>query len=93
MTEPVYWRIAQEFRHAIESGYWRPGDKLLTESELKDEYRTSRNTVCDAKKWLTHRAWSRPGPARAPLWSSTRASCRTGYASSPEGGQGGRVVI
>lgn len=59
MTEPVYWRIAQELRHAIESGYWRPGDKLLTESELKDEYRTSRNTVCDAKKCLTHQGLGR----------------------------------
>lgn len=63
VTEPMYWRIAQELRHAIESGTLRPGDKLLTESELKDQYRASRNTVRDAIKWLTHRALveTRPG--------------------------------
>lgn len=59
MTEPVYWRITQEFRHAIESGYCDPATSFLPESELKDEYRTSRNTVCDAKKCLTHQGLGR----------------------------------
>lgn len=92
MTEPVYWRIAQELRHAIESGYWRPGDKLLTESELKDECRTSRNTICDAKKWLTHRALvetrARQGtfvvkhPGILPYWLRQQPGRRPGWPGS-----------
>jgi GntR family transcriptional regulator len=63
MTEPMYWRIAQELRQEIESGHPRPGEQLPTELELRDRYDASRNTVRDAIKWLTNRQLveTRPG--------------------------------
>ncbi|MGH3187621.1 MAG: GntR family transcriptional regulator [Streptosporangiaceae bacterium] len=63
MPDPMYWRIAQDLREAIESGELRPGQQLPTELDLREEYSASRNTIRDAIKWLTSRALveTRPG--------------------------------
>jgi GntR family transcriptional regulator len=63
MAEPMYWRIAQDLRQAIESGKLRPGQQLPTELDLREEYKASRNTIRDAIKWLASRALieTRPG--------------------------------
>lgn len=63
MPEPMYWRIAQDLRQAIESGRLRPGEQLPTELDLRTEYAASRNTIRDAIKWLASRALveTRPG--------------------------------
>jgi GntR family transcriptional regulator len=53
MAEPLYRQIADDLRTKIESGELAQGSQLATESELRDEYNASRNTVRDAIKWLT----------------------------------------
>ncbi len=53
MAEPLYRQIADDLRTKIESGELAQGSQLATESELRDEYHASRNTVRDAIKWLT----------------------------------------
>lgn len=52
MANPLYRQIAEDLREQIDSGVLRPGEQLQTESELRDRYRASRNTVRDAIKWL-----------------------------------------
>jgi GntR family transcriptional regulator len=49
---PKYRQIAKELHGQIESGALAPGQKL-TETELKDQYGASRNTVRGAIQWLT----------------------------------------
>src|SRR5487761_505434 len=63
MTEPMYWRIAQDLRMEIESGHLRAGEQLPTELELRERHDASRNTIRDAVKWLTSRGLveTRPG--------------------------------
>jgi GntR family transcriptional regulator len=53
MPTPKYRQIAEDLRGQIESGTLAPGRKL-TETELRDQYEVSRNTVRDAIKWLTN---------------------------------------
>ena len=53
MGEPLYRQIADDLRTKIESGEFAPGSQLPTETELRDQYEASRNTVRDAIKWLT----------------------------------------
>ena len=53
MANPMYRQIAEDLRAQIESGDLRPGERMLTELELRDHYGASRNTVRDAIKWLT----------------------------------------
>jgi GntR family transcriptional regulator len=59
----MYQLIARELREQIESGKLPPGGQLPTESELRDRYGTSRNTVRDAIKRLTSQGLveTRPG--------------------------------
>jgi DNA-binding GntR family transcriptional regulator len=52
MVEPMYLRIAQELRSRIEEGTLGPGAQLPTESELRERYKASRNTIRDAIRWL-----------------------------------------
>jgi GntR family transcriptional regulator len=49
----MYRQIADDLREQIESGRLEPGEQLLTELELREHYRASRNTVRDAIKSLT----------------------------------------
>jgi GntR family transcriptional regulator len=51
---PLYRMIADDLRQQIESGRLKPGDQLLTETELGKRYDASRNTVRDAIRWLTN---------------------------------------
>jgi GntR family transcriptional regulator len=53
MANPMYRQIAEDLRAQIESGTLQPGQQLSTETELRDHYGASRNTVRDAIKWLT----------------------------------------
>ena len=58
-----YIEIGEDLLRQIQSGERRPGEQLPTEAELRDLYDASRNSVRDAIKWLTIRAFvvSRPG--------------------------------
>lgn len=52
MSNPMYRQIADSLREQIESGELKPGQKIKTELELRDEWDASRNTVRDAIKRL-----------------------------------------
>src|SRR5689334_13407747 len=52
MANPMYRQIAEDLRAQIESGALRPGERLRTEIELREQYGASRNTVRDAIKLL-----------------------------------------
>jgi len=49
---PMYRQIGEDLRRQIENGELPPGSQLRTEIELREKYKTSRNTVRDAIKWL-----------------------------------------
>ena len=68
----MYQQIAEDLREQIESGALEPGAQLPTELHLRERYAASRNTIRDAIKRLTARAWWRPGQARAPLYQEDR---------------------
>jgi GntR family transcriptional regulator len=48
----LYRTIAEDLRQQIESGVLMPGAQLPTETELREHYNASRNTVRDAIRWL-----------------------------------------
>ncbi len=52
MANPMYRQIAEDLREQIESGQLQPGQQLRTETEMREHYEASRNTVRDAIKWL-----------------------------------------
>jgi GntR family transcriptional regulator len=49
---PLYHQLELQLRAAIESGKYRPGDRLPTEGELQQAYKVSRVTVRTALKRL-----------------------------------------
>lgn len=56
MPEPLWRQIAEDLRQKIETGQLgRDGQPLPTETELREEYKASRNTIRDAVKWLVTR--------------------------------------
>jgi GntR family transcriptional regulator len=50
--QPPSRRIAEELRRQIESGEWRPGDKLPSERALAETYGAARNTAREAIRIL-----------------------------------------
>jgi GntR family transcriptional regulator len=67
MSEPMYRQIAEDLRHKIKVCELAPGDQLMSEAELMEEYgrdgKLSRNTVRDAIRLLVSRGLveTRPG--------------------------------
>jgi DNA-binding GntR family transcriptional regulator len=63
VIDPMYRQIAEDLRRQIEAGELAPGAQLLTEPELREKYKASRNTIRDAIKWLITRGLvdTRPG--------------------------------
>ena len=67
MSEPMYRQIAEDLRHKIKVGELAPGDQVMSEAELMEEYgrdgKLSRNTVRDAIRLLVGRGLveTRPG--------------------------------
>jgi GntR family transcriptional regulator len=51
VSAPIYRQIAEDLRGQIKSGALAPGQQL-SETELRELYGVSRNTVRDALKWL-----------------------------------------
>jgi GntR family transcriptional regulator len=60
---PRYREIADDLRYQIESGALSAEDKLPSETDLRDEYAASRNTIRDAIKMLISQGLieTRPG--------------------------------
>jgi len=52
-SQPRYRQIAEQFRKAITSGEYKPGDALPTEMEICDRFKVSRHTARDALRILT----------------------------------------
>jgi GntR family transcriptional regulator len=63
LADPMYQQIAEDLRRQIEDGELAPGSQLLTELELREKYKASRNTIRDAIKALITRGLveTRPG--------------------------------
>jgi GntR family transcriptional regulator len=89
MPDPMYWRIAQDLRRAIESGDLRPGQQLPTEMDLRDEYNASRNTIRDAIKWLTSRALVETRPGQGTFVVEPPETFVTTLSTDTETGLGG----
>jgi GntR family transcriptional regulator len=45
---PLYYQLKARIEEQIESGHWKPGDRVPSESELGEIYRVSRTTVRQA---------------------------------------------
>jgi GntR family transcriptional regulator len=54
VNAPLYRTIADDLRQQIESGRLKPGNQLETETELRERFNASRNTVREAIRWLTN---------------------------------------
>jgi GntR family transcriptional regulator len=52
MADPLYRRIADDLRARIETGQLKPGSQLPPEEQLGELFKTSRNTIRDAIKFL-----------------------------------------
>lgn len=48
MKAPVYIKIHDEIREAIDAGRWKPGDKIPAERELAEQFDVSRMTLRQA---------------------------------------------
>jgi GntR family transcriptional regulator len=89
MPEPLYRRIAGELERQIESGTLAPGAKLLTELELRRQYRASRNTVRDAVRWLTIRGRVETRPGQGTFVVQPPEPFVTTLSADPDTGLGG----
>ena len=49
---PLYVQVASVMRQRIETGYWRPGQKISTLEELEREFEVARVTVRQAIELL-----------------------------------------
>ncbi|HEY6493425.1 MAG TPA: GntR family transcriptional regulator [Trebonia sp.] len=62
--QPLYQQIAEDLRKQIEDGTLAPGSQLPTETELRDKYDSSRNTIRDAIKRLSSQGLIETKPGR-----------------------------
>lgn len=88
MGNPMYRHIAEALREQIESGKLRPGQKLPTELELREEYGASRNTVRDAIKWLMNLALVETRPGQGTFVVEKIAPFITTLSGEPGAGEG-----
>jgi GntR family transcriptional regulator len=51
-SRPRYMQVAEDLRHAIAAGRYRPGSQLPTENDLCDVYKVSRFTVREALRTM-----------------------------------------
>lgn len=52
--KPIYAQVGDFVRHGIESGQYMPGDRLPSEKELTEQFRTTRATVARALQKLVY---------------------------------------
>jgi GntR family transcriptional regulator len=89
MAEPLYRQIADDLRTKIESGELPQGSQLATETELKEQYSASRNTVRDAIKWLTVLGLVETRPGQGTFVVEKTNPFVTTLTENPETGRGG----
>ena len=63
-SDPLYRRIAADFREAIRKGELKAGDRLPTEQEIGERYNVSRNTVRLALAMLANEGAISSAPRR-----------------------------
>ena len=86
---PMYRQIAEDLRAQIESGDLQAGQQLRTETELKEHYRASRNTVRDAIKWLTSLGLVETRPGQGTFVVKKIDPLITTLSADPASGLGG----
>jgi GntR family transcriptional regulator len=86
MAEPMYQQIADDLRRKIEAGELKRGSQLPTETDLRDQYEASRNTVRDAIKWLITRGLVETRPGQGTFVTERITPFVTTLTSPPEGG-------
>jgi GntR family transcriptional regulator len=86
---PMYRRIADELRLAIESGQIAPGEQIPPEPELRNQHGASRNTIRDAIKWLISRGLVETRPGQGTFVIEKMEPFITTLTEDPETGFGG----
>lgn len=89
MAEPLYRQIAQDLRRKIESGELQPGARLPNETQFRQEYDASRNTIRDAIKWLTIRGLVETRPGQGTFVVERIEPIVTTLSEDPETGMAG----
>ena len=89
MAEPKYRQIAEDLRALIEAGDLAPGSQLGTESELREKYNASRNTIRDAVKWLTSHGLVETRPGQGTFVVEKISPFETKLTDDPRTGLGG----
>src|SRR5215471_17140850 len=89
MPGPIYRQVADELRHAIESGQLKPGERLPTEDKLMAQYKASRNTVRAAVKELATRGLVETRHGQGTFVAEQVSPIVTTLTTDPETGGGG----
>jgi GntR family transcriptional regulator len=89
MANPMYRQIAEDLRQQIESGMLASGSQLPTETELRERYNASRNTVRDAIKWLTNLGLVETRPGQGTFVPKDIDPFVTTLSGDPTTGMGG----
>ena len=71
---PLYRQLKDILKEDIESGVWKPGDRIPSENELRQQYDVSRNTVIKALEELVQEGLLRREQGRGTFVSSPKIS-------------------
>jgi GntR family transcriptional regulator len=89
MPEPLYKQIALELQQKIQSGELAPGEQLPNETEFREQFGASRNTIRDAVKWLTSRGLVETKPGKGTFVSARIEPIVTTLSDDPDTGKAG----
>jgi len=64
IVQPLYYRIAEDIIKQIKKGKYQPGDMLPSESQLCEEYNTSKMTVRQGLALLAQAGYLRSVPGK-----------------------------
>src|SRR5579871_5224404 len=93
MPQPLYLQIADELEEQIRSGVLSPGSQLPTEDDLRDKYRSSRNTVRDAIKRLVGQGLVETRPGQGTFVTTKVDPFVTVLTGAPGVGEGGTSYL
>lgn len=71
---PLYRQLKDILKEEIESGVWKPGDRIPSENELRQQYNVSRNTVIKALEELVQEGLLRREQGRGTFVSAPKIS-------------------
>jgi GntR family transcriptional regulator len=93
MAQPLYLQIADDLEEQIRSGVLSPGSQLPTEDDLRDKYRSSRNTVRDAIKRLVGQGLVETRPGQGTFVTTKVDPFVTVLTGDPGVGEGGTSYL